>query len=263
MIYHSWRVVFKWLNIVSDGRRPPFKKRTHCPTYVYYKSWWHWLDWSLILWVASHASRESTEWTDKPFGKLGPSSSSSCSTLSPSSIIIAPRIITSPAQLKPPKVHYLLLPLANPPTLKGELTSENPFSIQSKSLSPHVSSTFSSIACLYRRACFSKAIFHLGQVTCRSVQGYKRGISITRNKRILCILNTFSWLLGVNNKENGRSGIFLTTAEFRKILFWCAAATLRDDFHDKNLPRSKGQGINFVELPLFAAADFKLLPSIR
>ena len=119
MIYHSWRVVFKWLNIVSDGRRPPFKKRTHCPTYVYYKSWWHWLDWSLILWVASHASRESTEWTDKPFGKLGPSSSSSCSTLSPSSIIIAPRIITSPAQLKPPKVHYLLLPLANPPTLKG------------------------------------------------------------------------------------------------------------------------------------------------
>ena len=116
---------------------------------------------------------------------------------------------------------------------EGELTSENPFSIQSKSLSPHVSSTFSSIACLYRRACFSKAIFHLGQVTCRSVQGYKRGISITRNKRILCILNTFSWLLGVNNKENGRSGIFLTT----KILFWCAAATLQDDFHDKNLPR--------------------------
>ena len=116
---------------------------------------------------------------------------------------------------------------------EGELTSENPFSIQSKSLSPHVSSTFSSIACLYRRACFSKAIFHLGQVTCRSVQGYKRGISITRNKRILCILNTFSWLLGVNNKENGRSGIFLTT----KILFWCVAATLQDDFHDKNLPR--------------------------
>ena len=65
---------------------------------------------------------------------------------------------------------------------EGELTSENPFSIQSKSLSPHVSSTFSSIACLYRRACFSKAIFHLGQVTCRS--GFQRGISITRNKRI-------------------------------------------------------------------------------
>ena len=152
---------------------------------------------------------------------------------------------------------------ANPPTLKGSSRvkthlafNQNPYHLMS-------ASTFSSIACLYRRACFSKAIFHLGQVTCRSVQGYKRGISITRNKRILCILNTFSWLLGVNNKENGRSGIFLTTAEFRKILFWCAAATLRDDFHDKNLPRSKGQGINFVELPLFAAADFKLLPSIR
>ena len=115
---------------------------------------------------------------------------------------------------------------------EGELTSENPFSIQSKSLSPHVSSTFSSIACLYRRACFSKAIFHLGQVTCRSGL-YREEFPSHVTKGFLCILNTFSWLLGVNNKENGRSGIFLTT----KILFWCAAATLQDDFHDKNLPR--------------------------
>ena len=178
-------------------------------------------------------SQAKGKWrTDKPFGKLGPSSSSSCSTLSPSSIIIAPRIITSPAQLKPPKVHYLLLPLRESANFEGELTSENPFSIQSKSLSPHVSSTFSSIACLYRRACFSKAIFHLGQVTCRSGL-YREEFPSHVTKGFLCILNTFSWLLGVNNKENGRSGIFLTT----KILFWCAAATLQDDFHDKNLPR--------------------------
>ena len=141
MIYHSWRVVFKWLNIVSDGRRPPFKKRTHCPTYVYYKSWWHWLDWSLILWVASHASRESTEWTDKPFGKLGPSSSSSCSTLSPSSIIIAPRIITYLLLLEVLKLQKSIICYCHckSANFEGKLTSENPFSIQSKSLSPHVS----------------------------------------------------------------------------------------------------------------------------
>ena len=126
-------------------------------------------------------SQAKGKWrTDKPFGKLGPSSSSSCSTLSPSSIIIAPRIITSPAQLKPPKVHYLLLPLANPPTLKGSSRvkthlafNQNPYHLMSGTPPAwHVSIGL----------VFPIAIFHLGQVTCRS--GLQRGISITRNKRI-------------------------------------------------------------------------------
>ena len=43
---------------------------------------------------------------DKPFGKLGPSSSSSCSTLSPSfDYHCTPQIITS-TQTSVPKVHY-------------------------------------------------------------------------------------------------------------------------------------------------------------
>ena len=97
---------------------------------------------------------------DKPFGKLGPSSSSSCSTLSPSfDYHCTPQIITS-TQTSVPKVHYYYLKLlllaqawASEP---GELTSiakasENPFSIQSKSLSPHVSYCRASLTftCLY------------------------------------------------------------------------------------------------------------------
>lgn len=122
---------------------------------------------------------------DKPFGKLGPSSSSSCSTLSPSSIIIAPRIITSLpslALLKTSKVHYLLLGKRSSRVKTHLAFNQNPYHLMSGTPPAwHVSIGL----------VFPIAIFHLGQVTCRYSARPEEFPSLV-TKGFGCILNTFS-----------------------------------------------------------------------
>ena len=131
-------------------------------------------------------SQAKGKWrTDKPFGKLGPSSSSSCSTLSPSSIIIAPRIITSLpslALLKTSKVHYLLLGKRSSRVKTHLAFNQNPYHLMSGTPPAwHVSIGL----------VFPIAIFHLGQVTCRYPARPEEFPSLV-TKGFGCILNTFS-----------------------------------------------------------------------
>ena len=123
---------------------------------------------------------------DKPFGKLGPSSSSSCSTLSPSSIIIAPQIITSLPFLL---WHYskllksIICYCKRSSRVKTLLAfNQNPYHLMSGTPPAwHVSIGL----------VFPIAIFHLGQVTCRYPARPEEFPSLV-TKGFGCILNTFS-----------------------------------------------------------------------